>query len=255
MLNLPKKILLTRHLRSIGNVDKNHYNQIPDYRICLYHSYSYNLDLLKTSGIFTYLEQFPNFITHSSQFVRAIETAKFFTGKYTKYDDSFSSVLLHERRCKNDLNPMSDPVKDMDFYTQVESRIFTGKNKVFFKFPDGESGVEIYQRCLTWWNNFRLNCLTDLTYTDHNLHVVSHEGTMRYLLVMLTNTNFNKIERELSQSIQNGESILLELESNNTYKITNRFTPIILDPNVPTALNEELDTKSSLDILRKSYGR
>jgi len=134
-MKLPKKIYLTRHLKSLGNFDRTQYNNIPDHRIPLLSAFSTQKLLdrdfwiqskdeaeiaLKTSGIIPVLQdryQHKTLDFKTSYYTRANQTANLLSELITRGPNNtlkvnnttnFSDRLLHEIRCKLNLTETTE---------------------------------------------------------------------------------------------------------------------------------------------------
>ncbi len=233
-MKLPKKIYLTRHLKSLGNFDRTQYNKIPDHQIPILSAFSTQKLLdkdfwiqsrdddeiaLKTSGIIPVLQdryQNKTLDLKTSYYARAHQTASLIselicagTNNTLKINNTtnFSDRLLHEIRCKLNLTETTEEYLDNLEKEQKEY------GEYYYTWPGGESPVDHSQRVITWWNDFRLNHSL-LTETPNDLLIVSHQGTIAHLLNTLVSNNpcvRNPYNYFTEKDFPNGSTVELQL--------------------------------------------
>ena len=232
MFNLPKKIYLMRHLLSLGNVDVEKYNEIPDNKIPILNETTEQNDyqnlLIKSTGIVTILEdryKSDRLEVKNTSYLRTMQTTdKLFqlTNIQITNTSSQNDTLLREIECKENLTYLSEE----DRLKLVNSKKEFGN--FFHRWTSGESEAMHYERCLTWWNSFRLDSVDKKDPAD--LFLITHKGTITNLLAILRT---HRSTGTYYSNINNGSVIELTLhESCNRYEITNVFVPDLIIENL-----------------------
>ena len=224
MFNLPNKIYLMRHLLSLGNVDVEKYNEIPDNKIPILNETTKQDDyqnlLIRSTGIITILEdryKEKTLEVKNTTYLRTVQTTNklFSLTKIQKTNTTNKNdTLLREIECKENLTYLSEEAR----LNLVNSKKEFGN--FFHRWTSGESEAMHYQRCLTWWNSFRLDSINKKDPND--LFLITHRGTMVHLLAILG----PHASRSNCTDITNGTVIELTLnKSYGTYEITKSFVP------------------------------
>lgn len=224
---LPNKIYLMRHLLSQGNVDRNIYNQIPDHKISIYdeHNYEKHRLTLASSGFPAivkdrYSSENP-LLVKTSRYLRVTQTLKVLEGLVCSNNTFLinktfrTDSLLHEIKCKENLTQTSEE------YLESLSKERQEYGQFYHTWPGGESPLQVHQRCLTWWNNYRLNSFSSFA-KQEDLLIISHNQTLQELLIILTSrTDYSEL------NFENGEVVELTLNiQKNCYDYTKSYKPL-----------------------------
>lgn len=168
---LPRRILLVRHGQSLGNVDKSVYGTFPDHAIPLTEAGRVQaIHLGRTFG-----ERFAGETVRAyvSPYRRARETAGVaMTGmirvRFTKMTEDW-------RLREQDWGNLREPEATAVLERQRESY-----GSTFYRFPNGESGADVYDRVSdfmsTLWRDFEKDDFAE------NVLIFTHGFTMRVFL-------------------------------------------------------------------------
>ncbi len=179
-------IYIIRHAESHANTDPNLYKKVPDHEIPLTAKGREQARCLGKKIIWPAFEPREKTLIYTSPYVRSIETAKlsiisaldkldgYHGEKYTIYEDP--SLREQERN-------MFDP----ESYT--EKRDFMGS--FFFRFPNGESGADVYDRCSAFLETLFRQAEKKKA---GNVMVYTHGFTARILAMRLTHATYREFE-------------------------------------------------------------
>lgn len=170
--NLPRNILLLRHGRSLGNDDETAYAVTPDWKIPLSIK---GRKQAREAGkrIQRILGNYPVFF-YVSPYLRAKQTLE-------EVKSSITSDVLFTRE--------EPRLREQDFgnFQDVE-RIKQAKidrvkfGRFFYRFPDGESGADVFDRVAAFCGTFSQDC-EQIAQPDSTAVFVTHGITLRLFIM------------------------------------------------------------------------
>ncbi|KAK1291750.1 hypothetical protein QJS10_CPB17g01944 [Acorus calamus] len=186
--HLPKRIILIRHGESQGNLDDSAYTTTPDYKIPLT---QVGLDQAEAAGRRIYDVVSENgrsknwkVYIYVSPYERTKSTLRMIGRSFPR-----GRVIGVREECR---------VREQDFGNfQVEERMRAIKEtrerfgRFFFRFPDGESAADVFDRVATkcadfmesMWRDIDMKRLNHDANADINLVIISHGLTSRIFLM------------------------------------------------------------------------
>lgn len=176
----PRRIILVRHGQSTGNVDEVVYTHTPDWKVTLTEkgrdqaqaagrAFRTLLDGDETAG--------PVFI-YSSPYKRCVETADTLI-EAAGIDESRVVGRREEPRIREqDFGNFQDPQKMRE--CKISRNEF---GRFFYRFPNGESGADVYDRVSTWLETLYREMEFGLITPDTTLLLVTHGLTARLILM------------------------------------------------------------------------
>jgi len=242
---LPKRIILLRHGESLGNVDDTAYSTIPDWKIPL--TRRGERQALRAAKDIAELLDGEALFTYCSPYKRAIGTWDIIED----YIESNNRKILDEKDCsensqENDTEKQNAGVEiigmreeprvaEQQFGNfQNPHKVRTAKSerrtfgRFFFRFPDGESGLDVYSRC----SSFLATLSRDIKHIDQqysylhrdddddgkastkcvmenmNILVVCHGLTLRLLLMRYFQLSVEEFES--SYNSQNAKLVVMD---------------------------------------------
>jgi len=240
---LPKRIILLRHGESLGNVDDTAYSTIPDWKIPL--TRRGERQALRAAKEIAELLDGESLFAYCSPYKRAIGTWDIIedyleNNNEKKIDKTNSSDGSEERDSETDntgveiIGMREEPrVAEQQFGNfQNPHKVRTAKSerrtfgRFFFRFPDGESGLDVYSRC----SSFLATLSRDIKHIDQqysylhrhdddgkastncamenmNILVVCHGLTLRLLLMRYFQLSVEEFES--SYNSQNAKLVVM----------------------------------------------
>lgn len=224
---LPKRIILMRHGESLGNVDETSYGHIPDWKIPLTRR-GERQTLKAAKDLAKLLEQdgYPKetLFTYCSPYKRTTESWEIMKDYLKEHE----AAKIQEQV---DFNMSSNRTKIELIGTREEPRIaeqqfgnFQNPHKVrtakaerrtfgrfFFRFPNGEAGLDVYNRVSSFWATvsrdlIQLQSITDIE--NLNILIVTHGLTLRLLLMRYFQLSVEEFEQ--SYNSQNAKLVIME---------------------------------------------
>jgi len=213
---VPKRIILVRHGESQGNVDPKLYSTTPDRYI-----------ELSSKGKQQALK--------AGQELRALvknETVLFLVSPFARCRQTYQQIAKafgNEKQIKMREDPRIREQEWGNLQDSVQSEAMekerTLVGKFFFRFPQGESGADVYDRVTTFLESLfrlfdRFNC-------EDNIVIVTHGLLMRLFLMRYFYWSVEKFES--LENFRNCELVVLErLESRKSDKLGtyNLVTPM-----------------------------
>jgi broad specificity phosphatase PhoE len=207
---LPKRIILVRHGESLGNEDESAYSKIPDWKIGLTNRGEQQskqagqdlAELCRGERLFTYV----------SPYDRTMQTWQFMKEELQAPKSGEPLVTLigtrqEPRIAEQQFGNFQDPGKVQ--MAKEERRNF---GRFFFRFPNGESGLDVYNRATSFLSTLGRDISTlrdmDIPMEDCNILVVTHGLTLRLFLMRY----FQLTVEEFEQSHNPNNSKLLILD-------------------------------------------
>jgi len=240
---LPKRIILLRHGESLGNVDENAYSTIPDWKIPL--TRRGERQALRAAKEITELLDGEALFAYCSPYKRAIGTWDIIEDyiensnekkieKTNGSDGSQESDSENKKTGVEMIGLREEPrVAEQQFGNfQNPHKVRTAKSerrtfgRFFFRFPDGESGLDVYNRC----SSFLATLSRDIKHIDQrysylhrrngegktstkcamenmNILVVCHGLTLRLLLMRYFQLSVEEFES--SYNSQNAKLVVM----------------------------------------------
>ena len=212
----PKRIILIRHGESDGNVDKQHYEEVPDYSLNL-----------TTRGI----EQ----AQQAGRKIKEIigdEKLSVYLSPFFRTRQTFAEI--RKSVDENIVRAIEDPrireqewghLRPLDENEEIKKE----RNKYstfYFRIPDGESGADVYDRVTTFMEtlhrDFRKN------HFPENTLIVTHGMTLRLFLMKWFHWTVEEFENV--RNPKNCQIVIMEKQENGKYKLTTNLK--MRDPNI-----------------------
>lgn len=167
----PKRIFLIRHGESLANIDRSVYSKFPGFKIPL--TDNGKRQAIQVGGILSEKLISPNIFFYLSPYIRTKET---FNGILSKLNDVNFKVREEPRIREQDFGNPRDQHVDFSLDPDYEKC-----GSFFYRFPNGESGADVYDRVSTFFYTLHRNFLKK-DYPE-NVVIVSHGMFMRLFLM------------------------------------------------------------------------
>lgn len=203
----PKRIILVRHGESEGNIDDHIYETVPDHAL--------HLTELGREQVVEAGRQLRDLIGDESvrmwvsPYVRTLESARLL-GLGVAEDD----MRLEPRLREQDWANFQDPVQ-----IQKEKAIRNEYGHFWYRFTNGESGSDVYDRVSTFLESLHRNFAEDDMET--NVVIVTHGLTMRLFCMRWFHWSVEYFES--ISNPDNGDFKVLAREPDGRYKLTRPF--------------------------------
>lgn len=179
-MNKPDFILI-RHSESVGNVDPQAYFHAPDHLIPLSEKGRIQCCELKDQ-LFNLLLNYSQADRWVSPYTRTKQTAEY---SFPNRNKSLSKERVDPRLREQEWGLIGD--------LEQRQKMREDRKKVghfFYRFPNGESGADVYDRCSMWLESVFRN-----EYTENAVNVVyTHGMTMRVLAMRLLHVDYTEFE-------------------------------------------------------------
>ena len=212
----PKRIILIRHGESDGNVDKQHYEEVPDYSLNL-----------TTRGI----EQ----AQQAGRKIKEIigdEKLSVYLSPFFRTRQTFAEI--RKSVDENIVRAIEDPrireqewghLRPLDENEEIKKER-NEYSTFYFRIPDGESGADVYDRVTTFMEtlhrDFRKN------HFPENTLIVTHGMTLRLFLMKWFHWTVEEFENV--RNPKNCQIVIMEKQENGKYKLTTNLK--MRDPNI-----------------------
>ena len=212
----PKRIILIRHGESDGNVDKQHYEEVPDYSLNL-----------TTRGI----EQ----AQQAGRKIKEIigdEKLSVYLSPFFRTRQTFAEI--RKSVDENIMRAIEDPrireqewghLRPLDENEEIKKER-NEYSTFYFRIPDGESGADVYDRVTTFMEtlhrDFRKN------HFPENTLIVTHGMTLRLFLMKWFHWTVEEFENV--RNPKNCQIVIMEKQENGKYKLTTNLK--MRDPNI-----------------------
>eukprot|EP00898_Chlorokybus_atmophyticus_P000747 jgi/Chlat1/1673/Chrsp127S01912 len=193
----PRRIILVRHGESEGNVDEDAYTRIPDSKICLTESGKRQAEeagrriraMIEADGE-------PNFKVYfyASPYLRSLQTLRGLGAAFER--NRIAGVREEPRLREQDFGNFQDRER-----MRVEKAIRLRYGRFFYRFPDGESAADVYDRVTGFRETLRADIDVGRFRRDEcrdvnmNLILVSHGLTLRVFLMRWFKWSVEEFER------------------------------------------------------------
>ncbi|KAL5718217.1 hypothetical protein ACHQM5_011146 [Ranunculus cassubicifolius] len=220
----PKRIILIRHGQSNGNVDENVYTQVPDPKIGLTERGVMEAEecgkeirkLIESDGVDDWQVYF-----YVSPYKRTLDTLRGFGKAFES--KRIAGVREEPRLREQDFGNFQDREK-----MRLEKAIRIQYGRFFYRFPNGESAADVYDRI----TGFRETLRHDIEIgrfqppgnrnPNVNLVIVSHGLTLRVFLMRWYKWSVEQFER--LNNFCNGGKIVMQIGHGGRYSLTVHHT-------------------------------
>lgn len=240
---LPKRIILLRHGESLGNVDDTAYSTIPDWKIPLtrrgerqaLRAAKEIADLIDGESLFAYCSPYKRAIGTwdiIEEYLEEHKAKKIYQKNYlneneqgderkTRAGVKIIGMREEPRVAEQQFGNFQNPHKVRT--AKSERRTF---GRFFFRFPDGESGLDVYSRCSSFLatlsrdikhidqqyshrdlHDDKGNTSTKCAMVDMNILIVCHGLTLRLLLMRYFQLSVGEFES--SYNSQNAKLVVM----------------------------------------------
>ncbi|XP_058105639.1 phosphoglycerate mutase-like protein AT74H [Magnolia sinica] len=215
----PRRIILVRHGQSEGNVDESVYTMVPDPKIKLTQKGwdeaegcgKMIRDMIESDGVDDWKVYF-----YVSPYARTLETLR---GLGRAFDrDRIAGVREEPRLREQDFGNFQDREK-----MRIEKVLRNRYGRFFYRFPDGESAADVYDRI----TGFRETLRADIDIgrfqppgkrtENMNLVIVSHGLTLRVFLMRWYKWTVEQFEG--LNNFDNGGMLVMELGDGGRYSL------------------------------------
>eukprot|EP00249_Psilotum_nudum_P010876 c22824_g1_i1 orf=144-992(-) len=179
----PTRIILVRHGESEGNVDRSKYSNIADSKITLTVEGKRQAeacgitirDMIEASGKEDWQVYF-----YVSPYKRTLCTLRCIGRAFRK--ERILGVREEPRLREQDFGNFQEEER-MNVLKEIRNQF----GRFFYRFPEGESGVDVFDRVTSFleslWRDIDTNRLNRYQSSDLNLIIISHGVTMRIFLM------------------------------------------------------------------------
>mmetsp|Transcript_148982 Transcript_148982/g.285403 ORF Transcript_148982/g.285403 Transcript_148982/m.285403 type:complete len:311 (-) Transcript_148982:62-994(-) len=211
---LPERIILIRHGESEGNADHTLYRTKADNLIELTENGS--AQAIEVGKRIKALIGESPVVIHVSPFQRTLQTAR---NARSSFEHQVRHVHVDPRIREQEFGNLQGD--DFKKFREEQQQV----GRFFYRFPTGESGGDVYDRTVSWWQNLihKINDNPTRERVDTVL-VFTHGLTIRFILMQLYSWS-----PQTFHTVWNGRNCAMyvlkkDLSSNETY-------PYKLDPN------------------------
>lgn len=203
----PKRIVLVRHGESQGNIDDCIYETVPDHALHL--TGRGRNQVIATGERLRALIKDESLRMWVSPYVRTRETAALLD-----LGVSTDNMRLEPRLREQDWANFQDPVQ-----IKKEKAIRNEYGHFWYRFTNGESGSDVYDRVSTFLESLHRNFAeSDM---EDNVVIVTHGLTMRLFCMRWFHWSVEYFES--ISNPHNGEFMVLTKEPDGRYKLTEPF--------------------------------
>ena len=212
----PKRIILIRHGESQGNVDKQHYEEVPDYA----------LNLTKRG-----VQQ----AQEAGRIIKKVignEKLSVYVSPFFRTRQTFLEIRKSIE--KNIVRAIEDPrIREQEWghLRPIDENEEIKKERdeystFYFRIPDGESGADVYDRMSTFMETLH----RDFRKRDfpRNCLIVTHGMTLRLFLMKWFHWTVEEFEN--GHNPKNCQIVIMEKKSNDKYELTTKLK--MRDPNI-----------------------
>jgi len=205
----PNRIILIRHAESQGNIDKNHYKDIPDYALNL------------TARGIEQAQQAGKAIKH----ILADESLCVYLSPYFRTRQTFQ--YIKEGLEINVIKSIEDPrIREQDWghlrHPDANEEIVRARDSFssfYYRIPDGESGADVFDRVST----FMETLYRDFNKNDYpqNALIITHGLTLRLFLMRWYHWTVEEFEN--LRNPHNCQIVVMQKSANNRYKLITKL--------------------------------
>lgn len=202
----PKRIILIRHGESLGNTDWGFYGKLQNHKIPL-----------TPKGRLQAFEA-----GKELKIIIKNQSVQFYVSPYLRTRETYAEIL--KSFGKNTINEYEEPrLREQDSgHLRPESEYKENKRKwtefgtFFYRFPDGESGADVFDRVSTFLETLH----RDFRKTDFpdNVIIVTHGLALRLFIMRWFHLPYEKYEQ--MSPPENCNYVVMEKADNKKYQIT-----------------------------------
>ena len=219
--SLPKQILLLRHGRSLGNEDETLFSRLPDWKIPL--SDEGKLQARRAGATIQRIVGDAPIMFYVSPYRRTKQT-------YDELQHHVTSDVLFTRE--------EPRLREQDFGNFQDTELIQKAKKervdfgrFFFRFPDGESGADVFDRISAFTSTFRQDC-ESINRPDATAVFVTHGITARLFVMRWLHWTVDDFESLYNPN--NCAVIVLKREDSAdgdpTYRLTRESRKLLNSP-------------------------
>eukprot|EP00814_Leptocylindrus_danicus_P002433 CAMPEP_0116019114 /NCGR_PEP_ID=MMETSP0321-20121206/9039_1 /TAXON_ID=163516 /ORGANISM="Leptocylindrus danicus var. danicus, Strain B650" /LENGTH=303 /DNA_ID=CAMNT_0003489613 /DNA_START=34 /DNA_END=945 /DNA_ORIENTATION=- len=204
VIRKPKRIILVRHEQSLGNIDELQYTKIPDWKIPITDAGRKHGAEVTAKNIRDLIDNKP-VMFYTSPYKRTMETCQIIMDA-CKEDERNQVLGMREE-------PRMVEQQFGNFQNgEVMKKAKTERWKYgsfFYRFPNGESGLDVYNRAATFINTlFRDFCNPNINFDDdYNVVIVTHGLTLRLFLMRWFQFSVEDFENTVNP--ENGGTVVM----------------------------------------------
>ncbi|MFV0533588.1 MAG: histidine phosphatase family protein [Cumulibacter sp.] len=203
----PKRIILVRHGESQGNVDDTIYETVPDHAL---HLTERGRAQVRAAGVrLRELIDGESLRVWASPYIRTRQSAMLLDLGIAEDD-----LRLEPRLREQDWANFQDPAQ-----IKMEKRIRNEYGHFWYRFTNGESGSDVYDRVSTFLESLHRNFAEPEM--SENVVIVTHGLTMRLFCMRWFHWSVEYFES--ISNPDNGEFIVLGLQQDGRYKLNAPF--------------------------------
>ena len=241
----PKRIILIRHEQSAGNVDESLYTRIPDWRIPLTDAGRDHGRLITSQQVRDIIQDEPVYF-YASPYERTLETCRLII-EHGMTSDQVIGMREEPRMVEQQFGNFQN--EEIMRQAKIERALY---GSFFYRFPNGESGLDVYNRAATFINTlFRDFCNPRINFNpDYNIVIVTHGLTLRLFLMRWFQFSVKEFEDTVNPS--NGGIVVMERKScaniNNNNGLQNHPNDDVQDYNNKDGKNSTDEASSSRSV-------
>lgn len=230
----PKRIILVRHEQSLGNIDESAYSHIPDWKIPLTDAGRVHGEI--TGKAVKELVGDDPVYFYTSPYLRTKETCQLILENFDPM--RILGVREEPRIVEQQFGNFQD--EKLMQKAKAERRRY---GAFFYRFPNGESGLDVYNRTADYISTlFRDFCNPLVARESLNVIVVTHGLTMRLFLMRWFQYSVEEFENTVNPC--NGGVIVMERHQNikgdQWYELTKESLEHVGYPRAAKAYAEHL---------------
>ena len=201
----PRRIILVRHGESVGNVDRNVYESVPDYKLVLsslgrqqaVEAGKKLKEMIKEESSFFYI----------SPHWRTRETFKYIS-------ESFESATIRTREEPRIREQEWGHLRNLEEFKKIDKeRAEFGR--FYFRMPNGESPADVYDRVSDFFGTLHRDF--DKQAFPENCIIITHGMTIRLFLMRWFHWTVEEFEE--IKNPDNCAVIIMEKQENGRYKL------------------------------------
>lgn len=211
-LRLPKRILLVRHGESLGNVNEEAYQCIPDWLIPITdcgQQQAQNMgkkikDIIKDEPIFIY---YSPYLRTRQTMISMMEELQ---------DNPIYGIREEPRITEQQFGNFQN--KQMEIYKREKLHF----GRFYYRFPNGESGLDVYNRVTSFIGSlFRewYSHVDDEDFSNVNVIIVTHGLSLRLFIMRWFHFTLHQFEQSTNPG--NGAIIIMNRQSKGKGKLEN----------------------------------
>mmetsp|Transcript_4849 Transcript_4849/g.6549 ORF Transcript_4849/g.6549 Transcript_4849/m.6549 type:complete len:270 (+) Transcript_4849:92-901(+) len=211
VIRKPRRIILVRHEQSLGNVDESTYTRIPDWKVPLTDHGIQNGENVTAKRVKDIIGDSSPVYFYASPYERTMQTCRLIMKEF-KGKDCENNQLIGLREEPRLVEQQFGNFQDEKVMKKAKAERYK-YGSFFYRFPNGESGLDVYNRAATFINTlFRDFRNPRINYDpDYNLVIVTHGLTLRLFLMRWF--QFGVREFEKTKNPCNGGIVVMNRQS------------------------------------------